>query len=190
MGKLKGILSLGLIVILPGMLLVAMSYLGASHPLENTFVKKEWAFLQSSENSVEVLFFGYAGCSFICPNALIKLGNAIDELQTEENVEDIGGFFIDVNAALQLDRAQEYAQFFSPNIQGINTTEESLGRLQREFKIRIREDNEVEGALFHTDHFFVLKKMDGRWEIARVLANDTPKQEVKKILLETLKNQQ
>lgn len=57
MGNLKGILSLGFIIILPGMLFVAMSYLGVRHPLENTFVDKEWLFLHESENTIEALFF-------------------------------------------------------------------------------------------------------------------------------------
>lgn len=188
MGNLKGILSLGFIIILPGMLFVAMSYLGVRHPLENTFVDKEWLFLHESENTIEALFFGYAGCSFICPDALIKLGNAVDEIKADDEEAKIGGFFIDVNAALQLNRAQEYAQFFSPNIEGINATEESLKKLQRQFKISIREDKEVEGTLLHTDHFFILKKSEGRWQIARVLANDTPKHEIKQILLKTLNN--
>lgn len=178
MYNIKGISLLSFIVILPGVLFVVMSYLGVRHPLENTFVDKEWAFLQESENTIETLFFGYAECSFICPNALIKLGNAIDEVkEADENVL-IGGFFIDVNAALQLNRAEKYAQFFSSNIKGIDTTEESLKKLQRQFKIRIQDD-----TLFHTDHFFVLKKDNDRWEIARVLANETPKEEIKQILL-------
>jgi len=183
---MKGLISLSFIFFLPGILLVVMSYFGVGHPLENTLLDEELTFLESSDNRVEVVFFGYAGCSFICPNALIKLGSVIDDMKDKDANIPLAGVFIDVNATLQLDRAKEYAEFFSTNIRGINTTPETLETFKSAFKIRIKDTFSTNGEIKHTDHFFVLKKKGSRWKIARVLNKNTSEANLKKIFKEEL----
>lgn len=174
------------ILIIPSGLFVLLPYLGSGVPLEGNVVRSD-AFLNGSQNEIEVAFFGYAGCSFICPRSLFTLGEVIDSLKVEYPDKRFGGTFVDINAETQVGRANQYSEAFSPYISGKNVGHEELEELKEEFGLSILDDTEQSGEIFHTDHFFVLQKRGEDWEIIRVLANSTTKLTIYNVLEGLLK---
>ena len=132
-------------------------------------------FMDAAQNDFEVVFFGYVGCSYICPTSLFKIGDVLDELKSADPTLSIGGHFVDVNAEAQIQRANEYSLNFSKSIVGVNVDQEMLHGLRKEFGLNVFNTNRETDPITHTDHFFLMKKVENGWTIARVLANETNK---------------
>lgn len=158
------------LLLLPMVLFAMLSHVGLRHPLESKGLKNVF-FLEDSANEVEIVFFGYAGCSFICPASLTKAGKVLDGLKQENKNALVGGIFIDINAETQLQRSEAYGSFFSPNFAGYNTNHEELDLIKESFKINSTQSVVNPAEIFHTDHFFLLKRGEDKWFIHRVLAN-------------------
>ncbi|WP_185957139.1 SCO family protein [Gracilimonas mengyeensis] len=185
MKKILPPLLLTALLILPAVLFAGLSFFGERHPLEKRVVEGV-PFLENSGNQVEVVFFGYAGCSFICPNALIKAAGAMDSLRTERPGISAGITFVDINAQTQLNRAETYGKSFSNDIRGINTDAELLEKLKKDFSLRIKSDPVNPYDIDHTDHFYILNKKEGKWRISRVLANISDKKTLEHAIISAL----
>lgn len=142
------------------------------------------SFLENSGNDVEVVFFGFKECSYICPTSLFTMANALDALKEIDSDLQVGGIFVDVNAASKIERTHEYVSNFSTHIVGVNTSETNLKRLRADFALNIYEVNRSVNDISHTDHFFVLKREHEGWRVAKVLANESDDQ----ILINTIIN--
>lgn len=175
------------IIFLPVLLLSGTALYGGSVPLEGRVVD-EFEFLEASENEVEIVFFGYVGCSFICPNSLFKIGATLDELKAENPDAEIGGYFVDVNAETQVQRASEYGSHFSKFIEGVNVDAETLKSLRSEFGLTVFDTNRTVDEIIHTDHFFILKKENDGWRISRVLANKSENIIIKQAIQQELRS--
>lgn len=171
--------------IIPVGLFLGLSLMGEKHPIEGRAIEQE-LFLKESKNELEVVFFGFAECSFICPKAMGKLAKVLSSIRSELPDHKFGGYFVDINASTQLERAHEYGQFFSEDIKGINVNPEELEVLKKEYSIRVLDTREQNLQLFHTDHFFVLQKEDGKWIIKRVLSDDIKVVQFNEILIQLL----
>ncbi len=173
----------GVIILLPILLLSSMALFGGSAPLEGrTMTNVE--FLENSENDLEVVFFGYVGCTYICPTSLFKIGEAIDEIKATYPDAKVGGHFVDVNAETQIHRTNEYSSSFSKSIQGVSVDHETLNDLRGDFGLNIFEMNREIDPIIHTDHFFIMEKEPDGWTVARVLANESDKNIIKQAIEE------
>ena len=62
-------------------------------------------------------------------------------LKKEDLELSLGGFFVDVNAETQIARAEEYGLYFSSNIKGVNTNQEKLDHLRKQFGLNVYDTN-------------------------------------------------
>jgi cytochrome oxidase Cu insertion factor (SCO1/SenC/PrrC family) len=159
-------------LIIPASLIIVLPYLGEGYPTEGRMVSGE-LFEEGSENDLEVVFFGYAGCSFICPKSLFVLGEVLDSLKIRYPQLKFGGYFVDINAETQIGRAHQYSGAFSEHIKGRNVNYEELEEFKQEFGLSILKEKGDTGEIFHTDHFFVLKREAEVWVIKKIIANQT-----------------
>jgi protein SCO1/2 len=172
-------------LLVPAILFLGLSYSGYSMPVKNRDVS-ESVFLVESTKQYEVIFFGYVGCSFICPTALFTLGDVLEEIRNEHPEIEIGGIFVDVNAETQIRRAHEYSQYFSSTITGVNVSKSELDRLRKQFGIQVYQTADPIDMIAHTDHFFLVEKDSQRWKINEVFANQTTKQVLKKSIVQKI----
>lgn len=173
------------VLLIPTGLIIALPYLGNGHPLEHRKVEVE-SLLVNSVNELEIVFFGYAGCTYICPNSLFVLGEVLDSLKLKQSTLQFGGVFIDINAETQIKRANAYSSAFSKYIIGNNVDNDELDKLRKQFGLSILKKDDGTDEIFHTDHFFVLKKKNDDWEIERVISNQTKKQVIYEVVNELL----
>jgi|GEM_PF-1061372 len=166
------------VILAPLFLIGGVSFISQSTPLEGKTLSHV-DFLKNSQNHFEVVFFGYVGCTYICPTSLITLGEVLDEVYDEYPRAEIGGFFVDVNAETQIMRAREYGLYFSSRIEGVNTNQEELNNLRKHFGLNVIDTNRGVDEIIHTDHFYILERVEDGWKIKRVLANQTQKESMK-----------
>ena len=176
-------------IFLPLLIFLGSMLVGRSTPVENRSVHTA-SFLNTSANKVEVVFFGYVGCAFICPTALNTLGEVIEDVKKENPEASLGAYFVDVNAETQVRRAHQYSQFFSDDIVGVNVNKAELDQLKRLFGITVVDTNRDMNEIIHTDHFFVVKHTTDGWRIARVLSNESNKDTIKEVVDQVLEGEE
>ncbi|MCG8374299.1 MAG: SCO family protein [Balneolales bacterium] len=172
-------------VFFPFLLIGGFVFVGATVPLEGKVIENS-SFLSASEEELQVVFFGYAGCSFICPTSLFTLGEVLDEIHEKNKYAGVGGIFVDVNASVQIQRAHEYGQYFSEKISGYNVTEEELKDLKSDFGLNVIGSGQPGEEIVHTDHFFIVKKTDSEWKVLKVIANQVNRKELNESIKEFL----
>lgn len=192
MNKSVGIILFVLILILPVGLVIGFSYADASHPIERSVVLND-AFLKASDNDVEILFFGFAGCATVCPISLSKIADVLDSDSIKNNSKRIGGLFVEVKSTVEdtgdAGYADNYSSAFSPVIRGYTPDLATYKQLAEEFILRIYESRDESDQISHTDHFFVLSRDGDQWVIDRVLKNTIETTQLADIVKRTANNQ-
>lgn len=174
MQKTLGILLLLLLLILPAGLVIGFSYAGTAHPIERKIVEHD-AFLNRSQNDVEILFFGFAGCATVCPVSMRKMADVLESESVQFEDKAVGGLFVEVKTMLDdagdASYASKYSRPFSKKIRGYTPDLKTYRQLAQEFILRVYESREDSGQISHTDHFFILVRDGEKWVIHRVLKN-------------------
>lgn len=185
MYKTISVLLLLVLLILPAGLVIGYSYVGTSHPIEGTVVEND-AFLKGSENDVEILFFGFAGCAVICPLSLGKMVTVLESETVSNSRNRIGGLFVEVKSTLEEsgDRhyASNYSESFSKKIKGYTPDLIEYQKLAKEFILKVYRSRDNTGQISHTDHFFLLKRENEKWVIQRVIKNSIGAEELAEIV--------
>lgn len=174
MNKIAGVFLLLGLLILPAALMVGFSYTGAAHPLERYELRQD-GFLNDSINDIEILFFGFAGCTTVCPTSLGKIASVLESEQLNDGQYRVGGMFVEVKSKTEDTQnstyTDQYSRIFSSKIRGYTPNIKTYQQLASEFSIRLYESRDDAGRISHTDHFFILVRDKNKWTIDRVLSN-------------------
>lgn len=151
------------------------------HPLEGRVVNADYL-LRGSPNDIEILFFGYVGCSVVCPQSLHQMSVLVDELNDENPDVKVGALFADVASLGNMTSADAYAGAYSEHLRGINLRSSDIKRIRSDFVVRSRKTGRGNTDISHTDHFFVVEKADRLWRIKSIWPNGTKISLIKKSL--------
>ncbi|WP_138430876.1 SCO family protein [Fodinibius saliphilus] len=137
---MKKVISLSLLAgisLLPATLVIGFSYLGKGHPLENKTVAEPF-FLSQSSKSIEVVFWGYAGCDSICPVSLKRLGEVLKVLKQKFPQSKVGAVFVNVAKKANPEVTRRYGRQFSKHITGGTLTSNEMREVHRDFNVRFK----------------------------------------------------
>jgi protein SCO1/2 len=85
--------------------------------------------LQDFRGKVVLLFFGYASCPDVCPNALSYMVQALDGL-SEKELARVQGLFVSVDPRRDTPtELADYVAYFHPNLVGVTGTEEEVAQV-------------------------------------------------------------
>lgn len=189
MNKTIGALLFLCLLILPVAMVVGFSYAGPGHPVENRVVTND-AFLDRSQNDIEIVFFGFAGCADVCPASLAKLASVLESDKVNTNRINTGATFIEVKSLQERNGymlAEQYSSAFSPRIRGYTPDLNSFRELSEEFIIKLYKSRSESGQLSHTDHFFLLIRQQDQWKVKRVLDQQISESRMIEIIEKTAK---
>jgi protein SCO1/2 len=80
-----------------------------------------------------VFYLGYTNCPDVCPTGLAVLSQALHSLSADEQ-EQVRGIFMSVDPARDsLEKLEQYASFFHPNIIGATAGREEIDRVVRQY---------------------------------------------------------
>ena len=167
-----------ILVLMPLLFVIANAASGKNSPVQDNIVTRA-PFLSGSQNDIEIVFFGFAGCSYICPTSLFTINEVLETIKEETPELRVGAFFVDVNVNGQIQRADEYSKFFSKNIKGVNVSKSELESLKKMFGLVVYQSERIETEIIHSDHFYILKKNADTWSIAFVLPNESGQKMIK-----------
>lgn len=189
MNKAIGILLFLCLLMLPAAMVIGFTYVGTGHPVENRTVNKD-AFLDRSQNEIEIVFFGFAGCADVCPASLAKLASVLESDKLHTIGVNTGATFIEVKSLQEssgVRLAEQYASAFSPRIRGYTPDMNAFRELSEEFIIKLYKSRSENGQLSHTDHFFLLARDEDQWIVKRVLDQQISESRMIEIIEKTAK---
>lgn len=181
-------LGLGTMVLVP---ILAIWLFGASGTSPNTYVEVD-GLLSESANEVELVFFGFVGCESVCPSALVRIGEALKQVESASETIRAGATFADINYHRTYELAERYSSAFSPadnTIRGIHLNERQVRELSAVFGLRIVNHTGNLADIQHTDHLFVLRRAADGWILDTILPTSTPASQIKDALLRAASNQ-
>jgi protein SCO1 len=120
-----------------------------------------------SDKEVELLFFGYSGCSDICTPRLASISYFYAGLDKKLQSK-IGVRFVDISSPEDRTLPQRFAKFFHRDFKGIYLDKATLRDYTKEFSVffapSLMDDFEYE----HTTNLYLVKKELGTKEISYV----------------------
>ena len=103
--------------------------------------------LQDLRGKVVMLFFGYTSCPDICPLSLLRIGDCLSSLETEQ-AEQVSALFVTLDPARDTtERMHQYAGFFHPGIIGLTGDTDAIGDVTARYGISWERKSAPESAL-------------------------------------------
>ena len=100
-----------------------------------------------------MIFFGYTGCTDICPQTLTEMSEALDRF--DPDATRVQPIFITVDPKHDTpDRLRHYVTAFSPHLIGLTGTTQQLDAIERRFHVVVEPDGE--GSKSGLDHSAVI----------------------------------
>jgi protein SCO1 len=122
-----------------------------------------------------LIFFGYTGCTDICPQTLTEMSEALDRIDPE--ARRIQPIFITVDPARDTpDKLQRYAGAFSPHLLALTGTPDAVGEVERRFHVAVQIDPDGHGT--DIDHSAVLFLMGTHGEFLAPIPADASRNEM------------
>lgn len=89
--------------------------------------------LSNFAGKVVVFYLGYTNCPDVCPTGLAVLSQGIHGLSADEQAQ-VRGIFMSVDPARDsLEKLEQYASFFHPNILGATAERAEIDRVVRQY---------------------------------------------------------
>ncbi len=122
-------------------------------------------FLSNNSASKAIVFFGFPGCSDICPLTLATISQTIQQLQTQPQV-----IFVDIDPNSSPSLSQQYAQQFHPSFVGHHISMTNSEKMKSQFGLNISQHGEL---IKHQGRTYVLEQREGRWQIVKAYNPNT-----------------
>jgi len=119
-------------------------------------------FLDTRGSSSALVFFGFRGCSDICPTTLIKL-RELTNLQ-KNTAERTQVFFVDIDAHSDAEQASSYASQFHLSFVGLHFDPLQLSKISYQFGLNIKVNNE---QIYHSGKTYLLRRVDDDWRLLK-----------------------
>jgi len=120
------------------------------------------SFLDTSGSDSALVFFGFRGCSDLCPTTLVKLReltNLQDNIARRPQV-----IFVDIDAHSDISQASTYARQFHPSFIGLHFNAVQLAKISYQFGLNIKVNND---QIYHLGKTYLLRRELGDWRLVK-----------------------
>lgn len=124
----------------------------------------EAPFLQSSQASTMLVYFGFVGCHSVCPMALSTMAKVYQQV----NQTDLALSFVDLREEADAQAVDRFTRSIHPSIAGWHYDKVQLTYLTTQFGISAQVDASDTSQLVHTDAIFLLHKDQDSWYLYQV----------------------
>jgi protein SCO1/2 len=114
-------------------------------------------FILNGDKDIELIFFGYAGCSDICTPRLYAINNFYNTLNSKIK-EKVIVKFLDISTPYDETLPSRFAQFFNPDFQGVYLAKDVLRDYTKAFNVFFSKSLLDETEYDHTTNLYLLKR--------------------------------
>ena len=119
-------------------------------------------FLPAKDDTKALIFFGFNGCSDVCPTTLAILRDLL--LLEEDQSQWPQLLFIDIDQTSSSQNANDYAQQFHPHIKGYQPSQGEFASLVRQFGLTIEQKDK---RIDHLGRLYLLHKKSQSWFLVK-----------------------
>ena len=155
--KKQGILLILLVLLVSVIIMILPTFLtkGVSRIVSNKEVNLP--LILNDTKDIELVFFGYAGCTNICTPRLLMI-DKLYRLLNKETKERVGVAFLDISLSYDRELPQRFATFFNPNFKGIYLNKDILRLYTKIFDVYFAPSLMDKTSFDHTGHLYLLKR--------------------------------
>lgn len=154
----------------------------AAKPEGGDFTLQSWrgpVSLADLRGKVVLIYFGYTWCPDICPTNLAIIGLALKQLTPAER-EGVQVLFVSVDPRRDtVERLQEFAEYFDPNILGVTGSEQQIADTARRYGAAYQRSDQADSAMgYMVDHSSYTYVVDRDGRLRETLEHATPAERI------------
>ncbi len=128
--------------------------------------------IASNKKEINIIFFGYSGCTKICTPRLMELAKFYESFSQQQK-ERVGVEFIDISTPSSQELPQKFAASFHKDFQGIYLSQKILREYTKAFNVYFAHSLIQKDEFDHTANLYLVKKIGTNKEI-RYMYNAHP----------------
>ena len=126
----------------------------------------------NDNKDVQLLFFGYSGCSDICTPRLQSLNKFYETLDADAK-QRVGVKFLDISLPNDKLLPSRFAQFFNPDFKGVYLDNDVLRKYTKMFSVYFSQSLIDRAEYDHTTNIYLVKRTHNTKEL-RYIYNSYP----------------
>ncbi len=119
-------------------------------------------FLAGTDAKNALVFFGFPGCSDICPASLAVLRDA--SFAASDNHNSLAVVFVDIDRNSSPVQAANYAKLFHPKFIGVKPSFTEMQQLSADFGLNFQQ---VDDKIEHRGRTYLLTKSEQQWYLVK-----------------------
>ncbi len=125
--------------------------------------KLDISFLDPKGNENALVFFGFRGCSNVCPMTLSILRQLFDSQKNPSLWPQV--FFVDIDANSSSVRASSFAKQFHASFIGLHIPTEKLNEVSKQFGLNINQEG---NQIAHLGKTYLLQRKVNDWTLVKI----------------------
>jgi len=121
------------------------------------------SFLDQSGNENALVFFGFRGCSNVCPMTLSILSQLINSQKDSSLWPQV--VFIDIDANSDSAQASDFAKQFHTSFVGLHASPEELTNIAGKFGLNIKQQN---NNISHLGKTYLIRRKVNDWKLVKI----------------------
>jgi len=121
------------------------------------------SFLDADGNANAVVFFGFRGCSDVCPTTLVILKQLFDSQQNTSKWPQV--VFVDIDAHSDSAQASSFAKQFHSSFVGVHLRAKELTEVSAKFGLNIKQQDD---KILHLGKIYLLERKAQQWSLVKV----------------------
>lgn len=125
--------------------------------------KLDASFLDQEGNENALIFFGFRGCSDVCPMTLTILRQLFDSQENSSLWPQV--VFVDIDASSNSAEASSFAKQFHASFIGLHIPSEELGEISNKFGLNIKQEG---NQISHLGKIYLLQRKVNDWRLVKI----------------------
>ena len=110
-----------------------------------------------SDKKIILLFFGYAGCRYVCTPDLEKIADLYESKELKGVKGKIDVFFVNLTPEAPEYAPELFAKSFNADFKGVYLSKNDILKIDRNFGLFFSDDLSEKGALNHSDNLYLIQ---------------------------------
>jgi protein SCO1/2 len=120
-------------------------------------------FLDQEGNENALVFFGFRGCSDVCPATLGILRQLFDSQKNTSQWPQV--VFVDIDVHSDSTQASNFAKQFHPSFVGLHIPVEDLPEISAKFGLNIKQQDD---QISHLGKIYLLRRIVNDWSLVKI----------------------
>jgi protein SCO1/2 len=116
----------------------------------------EALYLKNSDHSVQLLFFGYVGCTKVCTPVLQHLSELYDSQEFAPYRSKTEVVFVNLMPDISSDQVQYFAKSFHKDFKGVYLNSKEIMTIDRKMGVFFADSLSQNGEIDHSDHLYLI----------------------------------